>query len=110
MLLDSPSPRAQEKAAGALSAIALDNDANKTFIARMLIDLLSTEDRPAAAKAARAISRVARAHPKNQEALAQAGVIDILVNCCAAPAMRRPRGVKRRRPLVMSTRRSRRWL
>ena len=46
----------------------------------MLIDLLSTEDRPAAAKAARAISRVARAHPKNQEALAQAGVIDILVN------------------------------
>ena len=81
-LLESSSLRAQEKAAGALSAIALDNVENKSFIATMLVKLLTPDDKTAyamMAKAARAVSRLARAHPANQEVLATAGAIGILV-------------------------------
>ena len=77
-LLDVDSLRAQEQAAGALSSIALDNMPNKVSIATMLVGTLSPSDQVASAKAARAISRVARAHPSNQEALASAGCIQIL--------------------------------
>ena len=50
-------PRAQDKAGGALAALALDNPDNERTIAKLIVSLLGSD---ASAKAARAISRLAR--------------------------------------------------
>ena len=79
-LLSLSSARVQEQAAGALASLALNNETNQTSIARMLVDLLRPDDKVASGKAARAISRLARANPSNQEAIAAAGGIPLLVS------------------------------
>lgn len=89
-LLDVSSLRAQEKAAGALSALALDNQPNKTAIATMLVAMLNPKDWKASAKGARAIARVACAHPNNQEAIAVAGGIEVLVRLLRDGAADKP--------------------
>ena len=109
--------RAQEQAAGALAALALDNPQNVVAIAGLLVSLVigvmdtdgdgkvsavelasrdrapkaaaaraerraerSLEEKQASAKAARAISYLARAHPANQAAIAVAGGVGLLVS------------------------------
>ena len=109
--------RAQEQAAGALAALALDNPQNVVAIAGLLVSLVigvmdtdgdgkvsavelasrdrapkaaaaraerraerSLEEKQASAKAARAISYLARAHPANQAAIAAAGGVGLLVS------------------------------
>ena len=89
-LLDVNSLRAQEKAAGALSALALDNPVNKTAISSMLVGMLNPKDWKASAKGARAIARVACAHPNNQEAIATAGGITVLVGLLRDGAAAKP--------------------
>ena len=79
-LLGLNSARAQGQAAGALASLALDNAANKDTIATMLVSMLSAEAPMASEKTARAIGRIARAHPANQEAVAAAGGIPKLVS------------------------------
>ena len=73
------SERAQEQAAGALASLALDNVKNEQSIASLVVGFLASEDKAAAAKAARAISRLASANPSNQRSLATAGGIKLLV-------------------------------
>ena len=72
--------KAQEQAAGALAALALNNDKNETFVAELVVSFLGSDDKQAAAKAARAISHLARAHRSNQVALAKAGGVSLLVS------------------------------
>ena len=84
MLLGSSSNTAQKQAAGALASLALNNDVNETKISVMMIELLTNsvlDDSPldAAEKAARAVSRLARAHSSNQYALKRAGGIQKLI-------------------------------
>ena len=74
------SARAQEQAAGALAALALDNPTNEKSIATMLVSLLGSSDRRASAKAARAISHLARANAANQVAISAAGGVKLLVS------------------------------
>lgn len=74
------SVRAQEQAAGALAALALDNTKNEISIAKLIVSLLGSDDKQASAKAARAISRLARAHPSNQKSIAHAGGVSLLVS------------------------------
>ena len=74
------SARAQEQAAGALAALALDNSQNEVTTATLIVSLLGSNDKGASAKAARAISRLARAHASNQTAIAVAGGVKLLVN------------------------------
>lgn len=74
------SERAQEQAAGALAALALDNMANRSSIAELIVALLGSQDKHASAKAARAISTLAKANPANQVAVADAGGLLILVS------------------------------
>ena len=76
-LLGSDSVESQKQAAGALVAISADNHENEEAIALMLVDLLSGVGAPE--KAARAISRLARANISNQNAVARAGGIPLLV-------------------------------
>ena len=71
--------RAQELAGGALAALALDNAANEESIAKLIVSLLGSDDKTASAKAARAISRLARENAANQIAIARAGGIRLLV-------------------------------
>ena len=73
------SVRAQDQAAGALAALALENTKNELSIAELIVSLLGSDDRQACEKAARAISRLARAHPSNQRSLANAGGVALLV-------------------------------
>lgn len=79
---------AQEQAAGALASIALDNPDNEGAIAEMVVGLLDDrgDDLETSAKAARAISRLARSHPSNQVALAKAGGIPPLVGMLGDPS------------------------
>jgi vacuolar protein 8 len=84
MLLGSSSNTAQKQAAGALASLALNNNVNETKISVMMIELLTNsvaDDSPlyAAEKAARAVSRLARAHSSNQYALKRAGGIQKLI-------------------------------
>ena len=79
-LLGRSGPRVQGMAVGALAALALNNEKNKVAIAVLLVGLLSPHDKEASSKAARAISRLARAHPTNQEAISSAGGIPALVS------------------------------
>ena len=84
-LLGSGSSTAQKQAAGALGSLALDNEENEQAISTMIIELLTSskhENAPlgSAEKAARAVSRLARAHPSNQVALARAGGIGVLID------------------------------
>ena len=74
------SVQAQEQAAGALAALALNNPANESSIATMIVSLLGSNDKSASAKAARAISSFARANASNQRSIAKAGGITLLVN------------------------------
>lgn len=74
------STRAQEQSAGALAALALDNKVNESSIATLIVELLGSTDKQTSAKAARGISRLARAHPSNQDAIAVAGGIQLLVS------------------------------
>ena len=76
------------QAAGALASISSNNDENEQAIAKMLVDLLrnstaSEKANPkgtgAPEKAARGISRLARANASNQNAVASAGGIPLLV-------------------------------
>ena len=76
-LLGSGSPLAQKNAAGALAAISTDNVDNEVAIATMLVDLLGGSGVPE--KAARAISRLAGSSRSNQDAVARAGGIPLLV-------------------------------
>ena len=71
-LIGTGGERAQEEAAGALASLALDHEANMQDIASQLVRLLAQDedDHITCAKAARAISRLARAHPANQTAIA----------------------------------------
>lgn len=83
-LLGMGSTTAQKQAAGALASLALDNDKNEQIISKMIIGLLTSSQQEAAPagaaeKAARAISRLARAHAANQVALARAGGINVLI-------------------------------
>ena len=71
--------RAQENAASALSALALDNSQNELVIAKLIVELLGSADKKASAKAARAISSLARSNPSNQKSIAMAGGIELLV-------------------------------
>ena len=72
----------QDKAALALASLGLDHPANRTTIATLLVALL--RDTPpthvAREKAARAVSRFARAHPSNPDALADAGAVALAVS------------------------------
>ena len=78
-VLSLGSERAQEQAAGALASLALDNTKNELSIAKLLVSFLETEHQADSAKAARAISRLARAHASNQRSIAMAGGIKLLV-------------------------------
>ena len=63
-----------------LAALALGNSENEASIATLVVALLGSKDnKQASAKAARAISRLARSHPSNQSAISQAGGIELLV-------------------------------
>ena len=73
------SVRAQDQAAGALASLALDNTKNELSIAELIVTFLDSDDKQASAKAARAISRLARAHPANQRSIAMAGGITLVV-------------------------------
>ena len=73
------SVRAQEQAAGALASLALDNSKNELSIAKLIVSFLETDDKQASAKAARAVSRLARAHASNQRSIAKAGGVSLLV-------------------------------
>ena len=84
VVLGQGSLRAQDQAAGALAALALDNMKNEFSIAEMMVALLGSEDPKACAKAARAISRLARTHVSNQRAIANAGGIALLVRLLEA--------------------------
>jgi vacuolar protein 8 len=88
-LLGRSGPRVQEMAVGALAALALNNEKNKVAIAVLLVGLLSPHDKEASSKAARAISRLARAHPTNQEAISSAGGIPVLVSLLDANPKRK---------------------
>ena len=79
-VLGLDSVKAQEQAAGALAALALDNATNEASIAGLVVSLLGTDDKQASAKAARAISRLARAHASNQRSIANAGGVKLLVD------------------------------
>ena len=79
-LLGNGSARAQDQAAGALAALALNNVKNELAIAQMIVTLLGSGDSAASAKAARAISKLARAHKSNQRSIANAGGVALLVN------------------------------
>lgn len=73
------SVRGQEQAAGALAALALDNTKNELSIAKLIVSLLGSDDKQASAKAARAISHLARAHASNQRSIATSGGLSKLV-------------------------------
>ena len=73
------SVRAQEQAAGALASLALGNTKNELSIAKLIVSFLEADDKTASAKAARAVSRLARAHKSNQRSLATAGGLALLV-------------------------------
>ena len=79
-LLGSGSVRAQEYAAEALASLALDNVKNEVVIAELVVDLLGSKDKQPSAKAARAISRLARSHYANQASIANAGGVALLVS------------------------------
>ena len=82
-LLGLGNQETQHFAAGALASMALDNPQNESTIADMMTDLLASDDPETCTKAARAISRLARAHPSNQVALARAGGLKKLVRMLA---------------------------
>lgn len=73
------SVRAQEHAAGALAALSHNNQTNELSIAELIVALLGSDDKQASAKAALAISRLARSHASNQQSLAKAGGVELLV-------------------------------
>ena len=78
-VLGLDSVRAQRQAGNALAALALDNTLNQSSIAKLMVSLLGSSDRHIPAKAARAISHLARANAANQVSLAQAGGVTLLV-------------------------------
>ena len=81
-MLGAGGTRAQAQAASALASMALGHNSNQGEIASMLVHLLNAEgevDESKGTKAARAISRLARAHEANQEALAAHGALVSLV-------------------------------
>ena len=80
-LIGAGNERAQLESASALAALALDHDINRPVIAEQLVALLARDETNlvTCAKAARAISRLARSHPSNQVALAAAGGLVPLV-------------------------------
>ena len=82
-LLGMGNTETQHEAAGALAAIGLDNPSNQNEISTMLVGLLSSEVMQTCTKAARAISRLARAHRSNQTAIADVGGIKPLVEMVA---------------------------
>lgn len=71
--------RANEQAAGALAALALDNVKNELSIANRIVALLGSDNKDASATAARAIAQLARSNPSNQTSIAQVGGIALLV-------------------------------
>ena len=100
-LISVTSARGQEQASGALASLALNNEANRTNIASLLVSnlgsssaLLDTQE-----KAARALSRFAQANPSNQDALAAAGGIKLVVSLLdprkyELPAASKSKGLK----------------
>ena len=72
----------QGNGSGALASLALDNPENLAAIAEMLIKDLaeSSPQSTTREKVARAISRLARAHPANQDALAIAGGVALVTS------------------------------
>lgn len=74
------SVRAQEQGAGALAALGLQNTENESSIAKLIVSLLGSDEKKQSAKAARAISRLASAHPSNQASIACAGGVTLLVS------------------------------
>ena len=74
--------RGQEQAAGALASLALDNAKNQASISQQLVDLLkgSSAIQNTREKAARAVSRFARADSSNQDTIAEAGGIALTVS------------------------------
>ena len=68
------------EAAEALASLASDSAPNQTEIARLLVQLIRGANGRAREKAARAISRFSRAHTSNQDAIATAGGIELVVS------------------------------
>ena len=93
-LIGDGSTRAQAQAAGALASMALEHEANQKGIAQMLVALLSAADagtgcdEARCAKAARAISRLARAHASNQACIADAGGLTPLIRILTSAVAR----------------------
>ena len=72
----------QEKSSGAIASLALDNNENLESIAEKLVEQLTASSKvnDTREKAARAISRFARSDPANQDALAMADCITLIVS------------------------------
>lgn len=80
-LLGMGTEKGQQMAAEALASLALDNDQNQVEISVLLIQLLAnSSDGFRREKAARGISRFCRAHPSNQDAIAAAGGVELVVS------------------------------
>ena len=67
-------------AAEALASLALDNEQNQATVAELLVKDLQVSVGSAREKVARAISRFSRAHEANQNAIAAAGGVELVVS------------------------------
>ena len=81
-LVGKSTDRGQKQAAGALASLALNHSENQTRVAKLLVEnlressaILNTRE-----KAARALSRFAKANTTNQDALAKAGAVKLIVS------------------------------
>ena len=74
--------KGQEMAASALAGLALDHEDNQTYIAALLNELLESSRATDSTreKAARALARFAAADSHNQDALAEAGGVELIVS------------------------------
>lgn len=81
-VIGSAMDKGQLMTAEALASLALGNVENQSTIAKLLVGLLrgSSPEDDEREKAARAISRFARAHASNQDAIASAGGINLIVS------------------------------
>ena len=82
MLVGRTTQEGQRMAAEALASLSLNNTSNQAAVARLLTQLLqgSAPTSKVREQAARAISRFGRAHSSNQDALAEAGGVELLVS------------------------------
>ena len=81
-LVGKSTDRGQKQAAGALASLALNHSENQIRVATLLVEnlressaILNTRE-----KAARALSRFAKANPTNQDTLAKAGAVELTVS------------------------------